>query len=84
MGDLIARQPKRKRPNPNGDRTEVSGLMLVRFQGMTPVSDGDKKDLWRFLFPRGRMRHRRTVGLDIPCQVARLQSLTPLLQARGE
>jgi hypothetical protein len=29
------------------------------------------------------MHHRRTVGLDIPCQVARLQSLTPLLQARG-
>ena len=27
------------------------------------------------------MHHRRTVGLDIPCQVARLQSLTPLLQA---
>jgi hypothetical protein len=31
-------------------------------------------------FPR-EMHHRRTVGLDIPCQVARLQSLTPLLQA---
>src|ERR1700730_13376059 len=28
------------------------------------------------------MHHRRTVGLDIPCQVARLQSLTPLFQAR--
>jgi len=27
------------------------------------------------------MRHWHTVGLDIPCQVARLQSLTPLLQA---
>jgi hypothetical protein len=27
------------------------------------------------------MHHRRTVGLDIPCQVALLQSLTPLLQA---
>ena len=32
-------------------------------------------------FPRGQMHQRRTVGLDIPCQVARLQSLTPLLQA---
>src|SRR5438093_12297983 len=31
--------------------------------------------------PRGPMHHRRTVGLDIPCQAARLQSLTPLLQA---
>jgi gamma-glutamyl:cysteine ligase YbdK (ATP-grasp superfamily) len=28
------------------------------------------------------MRHWHTVGLDIPRQVARLQSLTPLLQAR--
>jgi len=27
------------------------------------------------------MHHRRTVGLDIPCQVASPQSLTPLLQA---
>src|SRR5262249_39479186 len=26
------------------------------------------------------MHHRHTVGLDIPCQVAHLQSLTPLLQ----
>src|SRR5215831_4876575 len=37
---------------------------------------------------RGPMRHWHTVGLDIPCQVARLQSPTPLLQAtvilRGE
>ena len=39
-----------------------------------------KKDPWRFDSP-GVMHHRRTVGLDIPCQVARLQSLTPLLQA---
>src|SRR6516164_3206604 len=31
--------------------------------------------------PRGPMRHWHTVGLDIPRQVARLQSLTPLLQA---
>ena len=43
MGDAIAREPKRKRPNPNRDRTEVCDLMPVRFQGMTPVSDGDKK-----------------------------------------
>jgi len=28
------------------------------------------------------MHHWHTVGLDIPCQVARLQSLTPLLQAQ--
>jgi hypothetical protein len=31
--------------------------------------------------PARRMHHRRTVDLDIPCQVAPLQSLTPLLQA---
>jgi hypothetical protein len=30
---------------------------------------------------RGPMHHWHTVGLDIPRQVARLQSLTPLLQA---
>jgi len=29
------------------------------------------------------MHQRRTVGLDIPCPVARLQSRTPLLQAPG-
>src|SRR5262249_35668060 len=40
-----------------------------------------KKGPWSF--SRGPMHHRRTVGLDIPCQVARLQSLTPLLQAPG-
>jgi len=51
MGDAIAREAKRKRPNPNRDRTEVCDLMPVRFQGMTPVSDGDKKDLWRFDSP---------------------------------
>jgi hypothetical protein len=32
-------------------------------------------------FPTEGVHHRRTVGLDIPCQVALLQSLTPLLQA---
>jgi hypothetical protein len=30
---------------------------------------------------QGPVRYGHTVGLDIPCQVARLQSLTPLLQA---
>ena len=51
MGDAIAREAKRKRPNPNRDRTAVCDLIPVRFQGMTPVSDGDKKDLWRFDSP---------------------------------
>jgi len=52
------------------------------FGGMTPVSDGrhNKSGLSAKL-AKGRVDHRRTVGLDIPCQVARLQSLTPLLQA---
>ena len=30
---------------------------------------------------QGPVRHWHTVGVDIPRQVARLQSLTPLLQA---
>src|SRR6516164_5190551 len=61
MGDAIAREAKRKRPNPNRDRTEVCDLMPVRFQGMTPVSDGDKKDLWRFIPQRSDApsAHRR-------------------------
>jgi hypothetical protein len=33
------------------------------------------------VFGQGPVRHWHTVGLDIPRQVARLQSLTPLLQA---
>jgi hypothetical protein len=33
------------------------------------------------LKPAREMHHRRTVDLDIPRQVAPLQSLTPLLQA---
>jgi hypothetical protein len=32
--------------------------------------------------PARQMHHRRTVDLDIPRQVAPLQSLTPLLQAQ--
>jgi hypothetical protein len=46
---------------------------------MAPVSNGSKNvapDVWG----QGPVRHWHTVGLDIPCQVARLQSLTPLLQ----
>jgi hypothetical protein len=63
------------------ERRRLEQLCRCVFQGMTPVSDG-KKDPWRFDSP-GVMHHRRTVGLDIPCQFARLQSLTPLLQARA-
>jgi hypothetical protein len=33
------------------------------------------------VFGQGPVRHWHTVGLDIPCPVARLQSRTPLLQA---
>ena len=46
------------------------------------MADGRKRPL-EDTFPRGPMHHRHTVGLDILCQVARLQSLTPLLQAAG-
>ena len=64
--------------------TEVTSTetVTVRFQGITPVSAGDKKGPWWFV-PKGQMHQRRTVGLDIPCPVARLQSRTPLLQALG-
>lgn len=33
------------------------------------------------LMGQGPVRHGHTIGLDIPCQVARLQSQTSLLQA---
>ena len=48
---------------------------------MAPVSNG--RITWPLMTfpPRGPMHHWHTVGLDIPRQVARLQSLTPLLQA---
>src|SRR5947209_8030229 len=49
---------------------------------MAPVSHGKKTWPRRTCPSRGPMRHGHTVGLDIPRQVARLQSLTPLLQAR--
>jgi hypothetical protein len=55
--------------------------MSVGFQGMAPVSDGENKKAWQEN-PARRMRHRHTVDLDIPRQVAPLQSLTPLLQAK--
>jgi hypothetical protein len=42
-----------------------------------------KNDPWRFDSP-GVRHPRRTVGLDLPGQVARQQSLTPLLQAGEE
>ena len=42
---------KEKATDPNRDRTEVCDLIPVRFQGMTPVSDGDKKDPWKFDSP---------------------------------
>ena len=45
------------------------------------MSNGNKNAAPETSPPRGPMHHWHTVGLDIPCQVARLQSLTPLLQA---
>ena len=40
-----------------------------------------KKKVAPDVLGQGPVRHWHTFGLDIPCQVARLQSLTPLLQA---
>jgi hypothetical protein len=48
---------------------------------MAPVSNGGKARPLKMLAPSGPMRHWHTVGLDIAHQVARLQSLTPLLEA---
>src|SRR5437016_5627542 len=48
---------------------------------MALVSNGRKTWPLMTFPPRGPMHHWHTVGLDIPCQVARLRSLTPLLQA---
>jgi hypothetical protein len=54
--------------------------MPVGFQGMASgVRWWEKKSLAGR--PARPMHHRRTVDLDIPRQVAPLQSLTPLLQA---
>jgi len=65
----------------NRAANDVEGDWPMSFLGMAPGSDGKARP------PRidleGPMHHRRTVGLDIPCQVALLQSLTPLLQAEG-
>src|SRR5262245_45415847 len=73
-----------KSTQPGGTWTEsrrsAGVLVLRRFGGMTPVSAGNERppaDTYR-----GPMHQRRTVGLDIPCPVARLQSRTPLLQAQ--
>jgi hypothetical protein len=79
MGDAIAREAKRKRPNPNRDRTEVCDLMPVRFQGMTLVSDGDKKDLWRFIPQRSDApsAHRRPGYSLSGCTPAEPDSASP-------
>jgi hypothetical protein len=44
------------------------------------VSNG-RENVAPDLSGQGPVRLKHTVGLDIPCQVARLQSLAPLLQA---
>src|SRR3978361_315865 len=51
---------------------------------MTLVCDWRKRRSLTPVVARDRMRHRHTIGLDIPCQVASPQSLTPLLQAFSE
>jgi hypothetical protein len=73
----IASERRRDRGCPRGLRQRSRRV----FQGIAPVSDGGKKRPLEC--SPGVMHHRRTVGLDIPCQVARLQSLTPLLQPVG-
>jgi hypothetical protein len=48
---------------------------------MAPVSKGRKKRLWAAIPPKARLHLWRTVGPNIPCQVASQQSLTPFLRA---
>jgi len=54
--------------------------LTAGFQGMASGVRWWDKKAWQEE-PARRMHHRRTVDLDIPRQVAPLQSLTPLLQA---
>ena len=63
-----------------GNRVTLLVASRWVFEAWRPVSDGWTKKAWRDE-PTRLMHHRRTVDLDIPRQVAPLQSLTPLLQA---
>ena len=55
------------------------------FGGMTRMSDGRQRLAPGKAFSRARgpRRHRRILGLVIPCQVASPQSLTPFHQANS-
>jgi hypothetical protein len=91
MSDLfwIACRPKVNRPRVarTTETARVRARSDCRFEGGfsrhgSGVRWADKTALAEES-TRAWRRHRRTVGLDIPRQVAPLQSLTPLLQARG-
>jgi hypothetical protein len=64
-----------------GSKTKL-GLGGRIFPGMALVSNG-AESIWppTAKAAGGQMRHWRTVGMDIPCQVASPQSLTLFLQA---
>ena len=70
------------RANPVGKGTAWTATP-VRLGGSAPVSAGDQKTPGG-CHPPGVVHQRHTVGLGIPRPVARLQSRTPLPQARGD
>ena len=85
MGDTIACHAKSQRPHRTTDGTRQDAW--TSYPGAFSKASlrcplVPKKDPWR-LGPSGGMHQRRTVGLGIPCPVARLQSRTPLPQAQG-
>jgi hypothetical protein len=83
---LIARRPevervsRTPRDESNDDRRRFLPLRWWVFKAWLRCPMAAQKTPGRVKSTRG-MHHRRTVDLDIPRQVAPLQSLTPLLQA---
>ena len=63
--------------------SDGAGMVRIRIVVVVPDLARNKNARGGRWCHRERMHHRRTVGLDIPCQVALLQSLTPLLQAKA-
>src|SRR5262249_25732376 len=88
IGAWATRSPAKRRVS---DRTEPQtepdvtpgAALSARFRRHgSGVRCCQQKDPWR-MNPSGVMHQRRTVGLGIPCPVARLPSRTPLPQAQG-
>ena len=83
LGDVDRPLNEEKATGQNGDRTVLSRRRLAEvsrcvFQGITPVSDGEKKDPWRF-DPRGDApsAHRRPGYSLSGCTPAEPDSASP-------